>query len=98
NQAEHIAHAQYPGSHPVRIEGLYIIELLACCCKLDRLSRHCLHRECSSASCISIQLGEYDTVDSQLAVEIFGDIYRILPGHRVNHQQYFVRMDSIFYV
>jgi hypothetical protein len=51
------------------------------------------HRQARAAARVAVELGQDDGVDADGLVEAVGDGDRVLPGHRVDHEQHVVRRD-----
>ena len=75
------------------VEGFH---LLASTYKLDRLSDNSADAEGSTTTGVTIELGEYHTIEVQTIVELLGGIDSILTSHRVDDKQRLVRLDSLF--
>ena len=76
------------------MEGLDVGQLFTDAAELDGLAGHCPNAEGSTATGITIQLGEDDAVHIQLVVECLGHIHCILTGHGVHYQQDFLGLDG----
>src|SRR5204862_3686450 len=87
NQAEHVAHAENPRRHPVRVEVLEQVDLLADRDELDRLARDRLDRERRAAARISVELRQHDAVEVDALLEGLRDGDRLLAGHGIENQQ-----------
>ncbi len=59
HQAQHIAHAENPGRYPIRIEGFQGIRLFAHTDEFDGFAGNMPHREGSTATGITIGLGQH---------------------------------------
>ena len=62
------------------------IDLLAGADELDRHPRHALHRQGGTATGVTVELRHDDAVEFERLVEGLGAPYRILSGHRVDHE------------
>ena len=71
------------------------IQLLAGTHELDRLVHHGTDRQGGTTTGITIQLGQYDTVEIQTFVELTGGIHGILTGHGIYNKQCFIRIDGV---
>ena len=72
----------------VRMERLDILHLFTDTGKLNRLAGNRAHGKRRAASGIAVQLCEASTpVSSSCLVKGLGNVYRILAGHGVHHQQ-----------
>ena len=94
DEGEHIAHAQDPGGHPVGVEGLDHVQLLAGAHEFDGLAGGGPDGEGRAAPGVAVQLGEDHAVDAQRLVEGGGRVDGVLAGHGVHHQQNLVGMDG----
>ncbi|CAN4031461.1 Stage 0 sporulation A-like protein, partial [Dysosmobacter welbionis] len=94
DEGQHIAHTQNAGCHPVRMEGLDHIQLLAGTHELDGLAGGGPNRESSAATGVAVQLGQHHAVDAQRLVKGSGGVHRILAGHGIHHQQDLIGMDG----
>src|SRR5881394_3219328 len=63
DEAEHVAHAENPRRHPVRVEVLELVDLLADRDELDRLARDRVDRERRAAARVSVELRQHDAVE-----------------------------------
>ncbi|MMZ68804.1 hypothetical protein D1872_315400 [compost metagenome] len=77
------------------MERFQRIDLLAESGELNRAPRHRFDRQRRTAAGIPVQLGEHNPGQFQLRIEAFGDIYRILTGHRIDHEQHFIRLRDL---
>ena len=76
------------------MEHIQGIHLLACTYELDRLIHDRTDRERRTTTGITIQLGQYHTVEIQTLVELTRRIHRILTRHRIHHEEGLFRLDS----
>ena len=89
NQRQHIAHAENARSHAVGVERLQPGEFFADTGKLDRLAGDVPYRQRSTAACITIELGQHNSGQRQRFRKCLRHIYRVLPLHRIHHEQRF---------
>ena len=75
------------------MEGFEAVGLLAHADELDRLAGDLAHRQGGAAARIAVQLGEDHAGQRQRIAECLGGIDRILPGHRIDHEQGFNRFE-----
>ena len=80
NKGQHIAHAEDPAGHPIRMERLNHIQLFAGAYKFDRLAGGGLDGKGCAASCVAVQLGEYHAVDAQRLVKRRSGVHSVLTG------------------
>ena len=92
DQRHHVAHAEDALRHPVGVEALEGVELLAGRGVHDRLAGDGLHRQRGSAARVAVELGQHDAVEVRGPGEALGDVDRVLAGHRVDHEQDVVRL------
>ena len=96
DQRQHVAHTEDALRHPIRIERLKRVILLADANEFHRLPDHLLDRERRTAAGIAIHLGKYDTGYADPSMKLFRRSYRVLSGHRIRHEQNFRRMRFAF--
>ena len=87
DEAEHVAHPEDAVGHPVRMELVEVVELLAGRGEGDGPAHHLLDREGRPAPGVTVQLGEDDPVEGQCLVEGGRRGHRVLPGHGVDDQE-----------
>ena len=75
------------------MERLNLIKLFAGADKFDGLAGHGLDGKRRAASCVAVELGEHDAGDIEVFVEGLCCADGVLTGHRVDHEQNFVRVD-----
>ena len=94
DEGQHIAHAQNAAGHPVRMERLDVLQLLADTGELDGLACDCADGKRRAASRVAVQLGQHHGIDVQPLVEALSGVHRILSGHGVHDQHNFVWLDG----
>ncbi len=87
DQRQHVAHAEDARGHPVGVEVLELVELLADRRELHRLARDRAHRESGTAARVAVELREDDAVERDALVEGLRDGNGFLARHRVEHEQ-----------
>ena len=87
DQREDVAHAEDPRRHPVRVEPVERVELLADRRELDRLAGHRAHRERRAAARVAVELRQHDAVEVDPLLERLRDVDGLLAGHRVEDEQ-----------
>ena len=92
---QHVAHAEDPLGHAVRVEALEVRQLLAGGGEHDRLAGDRLDRQRGAAARVAVELGEHDAVELGGLGELLGDVDGVLAGHRVDDQQHDVRLDRL---
>ena len=73
------------------MELLQRVELLAEADELDRLAGDRAHRERGAAAAVAVHAGEDDAGDADAAVELGGDVDRVLAGEAVDDEEGLVR-------
>ena len=95
DQREHVAHAEDPVGHAVRVEQVEVAELLPRRREDDRAAHHLLHTERGAAAGVAVELGEDHAVEGQRLVEGPGGGHRVLAGHRVDDEERVVRIGPL---
>ena len=95
DQRQDVAHAEDPRRHPVGVEPLELVELLARRDELDRLARDGLDGERRAAARVAVELRQHDAVELDALLERLRDPDRLLAGHRVEHEQDVVGRASV---
>ena len=95
DQRHHVAHAQDARRQAVGIERLQRVELLARAHELDRHARDLAHGKRRATTRVAIHLGQDQAGQPDRLVELVGDTHRVLAGHRVHHQQDFLRLRAL---
>ena len=84
---QHVAHAEDPRRHPLRVEALELVEPLAGRRVEDRLAGDRLDRERRAAAGVAVELGQQHAVEVDPLGEGLGDVDGVLAGHRVEHSR-----------
>src|SRR5207249_3030367 len=87
DQRQDVAHAEDARRHPVGMEVLELVELLADGDELDRATRDRLHGQRRAATRVAVQLGHQNSVEGDPLLERERDVHGFLTGHRVEHEQ-----------
>ncbi len=95
DEGHHIAHAEDPAGHPVRVKDLEVVQLFADADEFDRLAGDRAHTQRRAAAGVAVQLGEHHPVNADLFIEAGGDIDRVLTDHRVDDQQRLVHRHGL---
>ena len=90
-----VTHTENTVGHTRWVELVYCIELFACTHELDRLVHDGTDRKSGTTTSVTIEFSQYHTVEVEAFVELTGCIHSILTGHGVDHEQGFVRIDSL---
>src|SRR5687768_5711656 len=69
------------------MEQLERVELLADPDKFERLAGNGANREGSTAACVAVHLGEYDTGDAEPLVKLVSALDGVLSGHSIGDKQ-----------
>ena len=80
-QRHDITHTENTVCHTCRMELVDSIQLFAGTHKLDRLIHNGTNRKSGTATGITIQLGQHNTVKVQTFIKFTGCVHRILTGH-----------------
>src|SRR3954451_21759179 len=94
DERHHVAHAEDPLRHALRVEALELVQLLADAREQDRLARDSLDAERGAAARVAVELAHQDAVEVDGLGELLGDVHRVLAGHRVDDEQDVVRLDG----
>ena len=95
-QGHDISHPQNTVGHTFGMEGVQSFEFLSGSDILDRFVHYRTDRKSGPPPGISIQFGQNHSVEIQPFVKFAGSIHCILTGHRIDHKQGFIRMNSLF--
>ena len=94
DQAQHIAHAQDPAGHPVGVEDVEVLELLAGGGEKDWDTGHLADRQRGAAAGVTVELGQHHTGEADALVERLGGGDGVLTDHRVQNEQDLVGVDG----
>ena len=95
DQADHVAHAQDPRCHALRMKRLEVFQLLPHARELDRLAGHRPQAERRAAARIPVQLRQDRAGNIQRLVEVRRHVDRFLARGGIEHQQRFLRFDQV---
>ncbi len=87
DQAQHVAHAQNPAGHPVGVEDVEVLELLAAGGEQDRHPGDLAHRQRGATAGVAVELGQHHAGESDALTERVGGGHRVLTDHRVEDEQ-----------
>ncbi|MNR78171.1 hypothetical protein D3C72_88570 [compost metagenome] len=93
-QRQDVAHPEDTIGHTCRVERFQPIQFFGDTCKFDRLAGDVAYRQRGTATRIAVQFGQHDTGQRQCIAKSFGGVDRILPQHRIDHEQGFYRFDG----
>ena len=95
DQRQHVAHAEDPLRHAIRVEALELVELLTGRGVHDRLAGDRLDRQRRAAAGIAVELAHDHAVEVDGLAELLGDVHGVLTGHRIDDEQHRVRPDRL---
>ena len=95
DQRHHIAHPEDPLGHPVGMEALELVELLAGGGEQDRLAGDRLDRQGGAAAGIAVELGHDHAVELDDLGELLGHVDGVLAGHGIDDEQDVVGLDRL---
>ena len=91
DQRDDVAHAEDAARHLLGAELLERVHLLAEADEADRPAGDRPHRQRRAAAAVAVHAGQQHAGDADLAVELLGDVDRVLAGQAVDDQQRLVR-------
>ena len=95
DQAEHVAHAEDAAGHPVGMEDVEVLELLAGGREQDRHAGDLAHRQRRAAAGVAVELGQHHAGEADALAERLGRGDGVLADHRVEHEDHFVGVDGL---
>ena len=95
DQRDDVAHAEDAAGDALGVELLERVELLAEADELDRLAGDGAHRERRAAAAVAVHAGQDHAGDADPAVELLGDVHRVLAGQAVDDEQRLVRLGRV---
>ena len=95
DEREHVAHAEDAAGHPVGVEDVEVVELLACGREQDRDADDLAHRQRRAAAGVAVQLGEDHAGESDTLAEGLCGGDGVLADHRVDDEQHLVGIDRL---
>ena len=90
HEGEHITHAEDAAGHPLGVERLQRLHLLAGADEFDRRAAHLADREGGATPGVAVHLGEHGPGDAHLLMERAGEFSGLLADHRIHHQQHLI--------
>src|SRR5262245_16647559 len=87
DEREDVPHPENARRHPVGMEVLELVDLLADGDELDRPARESLDRERRAAARVAVELRQHDSVERDALLERLRDVDGFLTCHRVEHEQ-----------
>src|SRR5438874_2513828 len=95
DQRQDVAHAEDARSHPIGVEVLELVDLLADRDELDRPAGDGLDRERGTAARVAVELRQDHAVKGDALLEGERDVDGFLAGHRVEHEQHIGRLRRV---
>ena len=95
DERQHVAHAEDARGHPVGMEDVEVLELLAVGREHDRLAGDLAHRQRGATAGVAVELGEHDAGEADSVAERLGGVDRVLADHRVDDEQDLLRLDGV---
>ena len=95
DEAEHVAHAEDAAGHPVGVEDVEVLELLAGGREQDRHAGDLAHRQRRTAAGVAVELGQHHTGEADTLTERLGGGDGVLADHRVEDEHHLVRLDGV---
>ena len=92
---EHVAHAEDAAGHPVGVEDVEVLELLAGGREQDRHAGDLAHRQRGTTAGVAVELGQHDAGEADALAERLGGGDRVLADHRVEDEQHLVGIDGV---
>src|SRR5690349_15123232 len=77
------------------MKRLEFIQLLTCTRKLDRFTGDSLHAQGCATARIAVEFGENRTSDVERLIEMGRDVYSLLAGGSIEHEQNLLRFHEI---
>lgn len=95
DQCEQVTHVEDAGGHPVRVEGVEVVQLLAVRREHDRLAGDRGDGERGTTAGVTVELRQDDAVEADAVAEGLGRVDRVLTDHRVDDEEDLVRGDDV---
>ena len=90
DEGHHVAHAEDAARHPLGVEDVEVLELLAGRREQDRLAGDLPDRQRGATARVTVQFGEYDAGDAHAVTEGLGRRHRVLADHGVDDEEHLV--------
>ena len=87
DQGEHVAHVEDARRHPVGVEELEVLQLLAGGGEHDRPAGDADHRQRGTTAGVAVELGQHDAGEADAVEERLRGGHRVLADHRVDDEQ-----------
>ena len=95
DQGEHVTQVEDPRRHPVRMEHVEVLELLARGREHDRAPGQLHDGQRGAAARVTVELGQHHAVVADPVQERLRGRHRVLADHRVDHEQDLVRLGGV---
>ena len=95
DQGEHVAHAEDARGHPVGVEDVEVLELLAVGREHDRPAGDLRDRQRGTTAGVAVELGQHDAGEADAVEERLRGGDRVLADHRVDDEQDLVGLDGV---
>ena len=95
DEGEHVAHAEDARGHPVGVEGVEVVELLAVGREHHLPAGDLRDRQRRATAGVAVELGEHDAVEADAVEERLRGGDRVLADHRVDDEQDLVGVDRV---
>jgi hypothetical protein len=90
DQREHVAHAEDARGHPVGVEDVEVVELLAVAGEHHLAAGDLRHRQARAAAGVAVELGQHDAVEADAVEERLRGRDGVLADHRVDDEEHLV--------
>ena len=87
HEADHVTHTEDTIGHTRGMKDIQRLHLLARTDILNRFVNDRTNRKRCTSTCITVQFGQYHTIEIETVIELLGGIHRILTGHGIYHKQ-----------
>ncbi len=95
DQGEEVTHVEDAGGHPVRVERVEVLQLLAVRREHDLLARDVGDRQGRATAGVAVELGEHHAVEADAVAERLGGVDRVLTDHGVDDEEDLVGADGV---
>ena len=95
DEGEHVAHAEDARGHPVGVEGVEVVDLLAVRREHHLPAGHLRDRQGRATAGVAVELGQHDAVEADAVEERLRRVDRVLADHRVDDEQDLVGVDRV---
>ena len=95
DQAEHVAHAQDAAGHPVGVEDVEVLQLLAGGREQDWHAGDLADRQRGTTAGVAVELGQHHAGEADALAERLRGGDGVLADHRVQDEQHLVGVDGV---